>query len=165
VTHWVSLLLQRVELVERQQREATAQARQLVVEELVTVLAHDLGNYLTPLLGTIHLLARRAAREGHITDVQLTERAARSVELVHRLTTDLLDASRVKHGLLQLHRQPIDLADLVRNTTDDCARRKQPWRSRDQMNSSPTWTLTASGKRWKTCCIMPAPMHPVAPSS
>jgi GAF domain-containing protein len=57
MAHWVSLLLQRTELIERQQREAQAQARQLVAEELVTVLAHDLGNYLTPLLGTISLLA------------------------------------------------------------------------------------------------------------
>jgi GAF domain-containing protein len=48
VAHWLSVLLQRVELVERQQRAATAQAQQLVAEELVTVPAHDLGNYLPP---------------------------------------------------------------------------------------------------------------------
>jgi signal transduction histidine kinase len=119
VTHWVSLLLQRVELVERQQREATAQARQLVAEELVTVLAHDLGNYLTPLLGTIHLLARRAAHDGRTTDVKLTDQAARSVDRLHRLTTDLLDASRVEQGGLHLRPQPVDLVDLVRTTTDD----------------------------------------------
>ncbi len=118
MAHWVSLLLQRTELIERQQREAQAQARQLVAEELVTVLAHDLGNYLTPLLGTISLLARRAARDGRTTDVQLAERAARSVERLHRLTTDLLDASRVEQGLLQIRRQPVDLAQLVRDTTD-----------------------------------------------
>jgi signal transduction histidine kinase len=118
VTHWVSLILQRVELVERQQQEVAAQARQLVAEELVTILAHDLGNYLTPLMGTIHLLGRRAAREGRRTDEQLTDQAARSVERLHRLTTDLLDASRVEQGGLQLRRQLVDLAELVRDTTD-----------------------------------------------
>jgi signal transduction histidine kinase len=118
VAHWVSLVLQRTELIERQQREATTQARQLVAEELVTVLAHDLGNYLTPLMGTIHLLARRAARDGRSTDAQLAERATRSVERLHRLTADLLDASRVEQGVLHLRRQPLDLADLVRDTTD-----------------------------------------------
>ncbi len=118
VTHWVSLILQRTELIERQQREAAAQARQLVAEELVTVLAHDLGNYLTPLMGTIHLLGRRAARDGRPTDVKLSDQAARSVARLHRLTTDLLDASRVEQGLLQLRRQPVDLADLIRTTTD-----------------------------------------------
>jgi signal transduction histidine kinase len=118
VAHWISLILQRTELIERQQREAQAQARQLVAEELVTVLAHDLGNYLTPLMGTIHLLGRRATRDGRTTDVKLTDQAARSVERLHRLTTDLLDASRVEQGLLQLHRQPVDLADLVRTTAD-----------------------------------------------
>ncbi len=118
VTHWVSLILQRTELIERQQREAAAQARQLVAEELVTVLAHDLGNYLTPLMGTIHLLGHRAARDGRPTDVKLTDQAARSVARVHRLTTDLLDASRVEQGLLQLRQQPVDLAQLVHDTTD-----------------------------------------------
>ncbi len=118
VAHWLSLLLQRVELVERQQREAEAVARHLVAEELVTVLAHDLGNYLTPLMGTIHLLARCAARDGRTTDVKLTDQAARSVARLHRLTADLLDASRVEQGLLQLRRQPTDLAELVRDTTD-----------------------------------------------
>jgi signal transduction histidine kinase len=118
VAHWLSLLLQRVELVERQQREAEAVARHLVAEELVTVLAHDLGNYLTPLMGTLHLLARRAARDGRTTDVKLTDQAARSVARLHRLTADLLDASRVEQGLLQIRRQPTDLAELVRDTTD-----------------------------------------------
>jgi signal transduction histidine kinase len=37
---------------------------------------------------------------------------------LYRLTADLLDASRVEQGLLQLHRQPLDLADLVRDTAD-----------------------------------------------
>ena len=50
--------------------------------------------------------------------MQLAERAARSVERLHRLTTDLLDASRVEQGLLQIRRQPVDLAQLVRDTTD-----------------------------------------------
>jgi signal transduction histidine kinase len=118
VAHWVSLILQRTELIERQQREAEAQARHLVAEELVTVLAHDLGNYLTPLLGTIHLLARHAARDGRTMDVTLTNQAARSVDRLYRLTTDLLDASRVEQGVLHLRRQPVDLADLLRDTTD-----------------------------------------------
>jgi signal transduction histidine kinase len=118
VAHWVSLILQRTELIERQQRDAEAQARQLVAEELVTVLAHDLGNYLTPLMGTLHLLGRRAARDGRTTDVTLTNQAARSVNRLYRLTADLLDASRVEQGLLQLHRQPVDLAELVRDTAD-----------------------------------------------
>ncbi len=44
--------------------------------------------------------------------------SASSVARVHRLTADLLDASRVEQGLLQLRRQPTDLAELVRDTTD-----------------------------------------------
>ncbi len=85
-------------------------------------------------MSTIHLLARRAARDGHTTDVQLTERATRSVARLHRLTTDLLDARRVEQGVLQLRRQPTDLAELVRDTADGLRSRRQRWRWRCSMN-------------------------------
>ena len=45
-------------------KEAVEQGRRLAAEELLTIMAHDLRNYLTPLKGRLELMERRAHREG-----------------------------------------------------------------------------------------------------
>lgn len=64
VTHWMGLVVQRGELVERLTQEAAEEAQRRSAEEIITILAHDLRNYLTPLLSRSMLLQERAAREG-----------------------------------------------------------------------------------------------------
>jgi GAF domain-containing protein len=63
VAHWVGNAAAQAELTERVTAQAVAQSRRAVAEELVTVLAHDLRNYLTPPKGRIDLIQRRAKRE------------------------------------------------------------------------------------------------------
>jgi two-component system, OmpR family, sensor kinase len=50
-------------------KEAVEQGRRLAAEELLTIMAHDLRNYLTPLKGRLELMERRAHREGREQDV------------------------------------------------------------------------------------------------
>src|SRR5712671_200584 len=64
VARWTGIVIHRAELIERTKREAVEQGRRLAAEELLTIMAHDLGNYLTPLKGRIALLERRARRDG-----------------------------------------------------------------------------------------------------
>ncbi len=113
VADWIVLLLQRVELVERLTREAAEESRRLVAEELVTVLAHDLGNYLTPLIGHTYILHARAEREARADDLRTTTQLRHGLERLKRLIDDLLDISRIEQGIFGLVRQPVDLCTLL----------------------------------------------------
>jgi len=62
VARWVGMVAHRAELVEQIATEAIERGRRRVAEELITVLAHDLRNYLTPLKGRLGLIHRRALR-------------------------------------------------------------------------------------------------------
>jgi two-component system, OmpR family, sensor kinase len=110
VAHWVGLLLQRVELVERRTQDAREEARRLVADELVTVLAHDLRNLLNPLLGRAQLLRMRAEGEGRARDVRDATLLLDGVQRLNRLINDLLDVGRLEQGLFALSPQPLNLA-------------------------------------------------------
>lgn len=113
VAHWVSMIMERAELVERLTREATEQARRIVAEDLVTILAHDLGNYLTPLIGRMYILRTRAEREGRAADVQEADLLYQGLQRFQRLVSDLLNVGRIEQGLFTVARQPVNLAELA----------------------------------------------------
>lgn len=118
VAQWVGMVVQRVELVERLTRDVAEQARLLTAEQLITVLAHDIGNYLTPLLGRVFMLRSRAERDGRSMDIRDLDATRRSLERTQRLMVDLLDVSRIEQGLFVLSSQPTDLVALARATVD-----------------------------------------------
>ena len=70
VAHWIGIVIHRAELIERLKQEAMEQGRRLASEELLTVMAQDLRNYLTPIRGRIELLEQRAHREGRGQDIR-----------------------------------------------------------------------------------------------
>jgi two-component system OmpR family sensor kinase len=116
VGHWVGAITHRAELTERITQEAAAQARQVAADELVMVLAHDLRNYITPLLGRLSLISTRARREGRELDVEDADAATRGVRRLHALVTDLLDVARLDQGIFALSRQPMDLVTMLQET-------------------------------------------------
>lgn len=116
VAHWVGVQTHRAELVERIAADANAQARQVVADELVTVLAHDLGNYITPLNARLGMILARARREDRRRDIEDTEGAYRSVRRLHAIIIDLLDVARLDQGIFALARQPLDVVALVQET-------------------------------------------------
>lgn len=112
-TRWVGMVAHRTELVGALTKAATEQGRRAVADELITVLAHDMGNYLAPLRARIELIRRRAARAKAPDDLRDTEAALVSIEGLSRLTADLLDVSRLDQGLFTLRVQPLDVMQLV----------------------------------------------------
>ncbi len=85
-------------------------------DEFLAMLAHELRNPLAPLLTGLHVLrhgAEAAARE------QALDAAERQVRHLARLVDDLLDASRINAGRMQLRRERLDLARLVRTVAED----------------------------------------------
>lgn len=114
VARWVAMIAHRAELVQEITRNAVEQGRRAVAEELVTVLAHDLRNYLSPIRARLHLLRGRSERDQRKDDFRDSDMAMRGVERLARLISDILDVARLDQGIFKVHPQPIDLAGLAR---------------------------------------------------
>lgn len=118
VVRWVGMVVYRAEVVEQLQREAVADTRRGVAEELVRVIAHDLQNHLTPLSARLQLIRSRAEREGRATDTHHAQESLRALQRLRTMIHDLLDDARLESGLFVLAREPVDLALLVRETVE-----------------------------------------------
>jgi two-component system, OmpR family, sensor kinase len=115
VSRWISAIAHRAELMESTSRSAAVQARQVAADELVTVLAHDLRNYMSPLKGRLDIVRLRARREGRQRDLVDLDAAARSLNRLQVLIQDLLDIGKLDQGLFSLSPEPVDLVALIRD--------------------------------------------------
>ena len=78
-------------------------------DEFLAMLGHELRNPLAPLLMTVQLLELKAGdRLAHECAV-----VERQLHHMLRLVDDLLDASRIARGKVEITRQPLDFADVV----------------------------------------------------
>jgi two-component system, OmpR family, sensor kinase len=117
VATWVGVVAHRAELANQAATQATEQGRRMAADELITILAHDLRNHLTPLAARAHLVRRRAEREGHPLYLRDAQQLEHSLERLDRLIGELLDTARLEQGIFSLNLQPVDLVALVRETT------------------------------------------------
>ena len=113
IAKWMGIVIHRTELIERMKHEAVEQGRRLATEEVVTIMAHDLGNYLSPLKGRIELLERRACQEGREQDIRDANTVKRMLGLLERVIVDLLDVAHLNQGIFAINAQPMNLMDLV----------------------------------------------------
>jgi two-component system CheB/CheR fusion protein len=85
--------------------------------EFLNALSHELRNPLAPIRNALWLLENPAG------EPERSERAraviARQIEHLARIVDDLLDVTRIVRGKVQLHRAPMDLAELVRSIAED----------------------------------------------
>jgi signal transduction histidine kinase len=130
-----ALVLDRKRLL---RERATALASELALREtnehmdtFVGIAGHELKTPLTSLMLALQLMERRVQHgvwrgpgdanednddaEPLLANVAL---AKQQVEQLDRLVNDLLDASRVRTGKLELHREPVDLALIVRQAVE-----------------------------------------------
>jgi signal transduction histidine kinase len=88
-------------------------------EDFVSAAAHDLKTPLTTLLGQAQILELRFARDPALAQHQAAVgRIAREARRLSALVEDLLDASRIEEGKLDVRREPIDLAAVVRRVAE-----------------------------------------------
>jgi two-component system OmpR family sensor kinase len=114
VSRWVGNMVQSIELVERTPVASVEERRRMAAEELVTVLAHDLRNYLGAIRGRVEMVLRRATHDGNHSTVHDTVELRKSVDRLGRLVSDLLDIARIDQGLFELTAEATDLVPLVR---------------------------------------------------
>lgn len=113
VARWLGMATHRAELAESISHAAREQGRRAGAEELVTVLAHDLRNYLMPLHMRLNILRMRAENGGREDELRDIELLGRSIDRLGGLVNDILDVSRLDAGLFHLVPQRIELAALV----------------------------------------------------
>lgn len=125
---WVGMVAHRAELHEEISRRTAQEARQMVAEEMLTMVAHDLSNRIAPIKGHIDLLLRQVQRQGWPADgkgVGELAEASASLGQLSRMVIDLLDASRLEGGIFSIARQPTDLVQIV-HAVVDAARADRP---------------------------------------
>ena len=113
ISRWVGSVAHRAELVEEIGRNALEQGRRAVAEELVTILAHDLRNFVSPISARLQLIQRRAANEKRELDIRDSEAAFAAVRRLTRLIEDILDVARIDQGVFRLDPAPVDLTALA----------------------------------------------------
>ena len=96
----------------------TTQGRRISPEELLTIAAHDIRNFLTPMRGRTELLSRRAIREHRQADIRDSAALERSIERVSRLVANLLDTARLDAGLFSVCASLVDLGALAREAAE-----------------------------------------------
>jgi signal transduction histidine kinase len=85
--------------------------------EFLAVLSHELRNPLAPISHALHILDH--AVPGSDRAVRARAVIGRQVGHLTRLVDDLLDATRVSRGKVELQRRVVDLAQLVVRTVED----------------------------------------------
>lgn len=118
--------------IEREELTRHAQEMNDRFNEFLSIASHELKGPLTTLKDniqfaqrTLRILVSHHAQE-HETLSSIFEklhrylqRAAHQINIQNRLTSDLLDVSRIRAGKLELHIQPCDLGQVVRENVED----------------------------------------------
>ncbi|HEX5046250.1 MAG TPA: PAS domain S-box protein [Gammaproteobacteria bacterium] len=100
-----------VKLAEQALREADRRK-----DEFLATLAHELRNPLAPIRNSVHILRLAdgdAATVGHVHEM-----LERQVSHMARLVDDLMEVSRITRGKVELRKEPVDLAAVLRSAVE-----------------------------------------------
>ena len=102
-----------------EERRMTRELRDAIVRRthFLGMLSHELRNPLGPIGNALHVLDRVAPGSEQAQHARAI--VSRQFGQLARLVDDLLDATRLASGKVQVKRAPIDLADVVESTVED----------------------------------------------
>jgi signal transduction histidine kinase len=116
VAGWIGTVIYKTELSERLREEAVQRNRRMLAEELLTMVAHSLRGYITPLRIHVDLMQMRAQQQKRGEDLHDAAAVKSVLRRLARLISDLLDVARLDQGFFALNEQPVNLAHLVWET-------------------------------------------------
>jgi len=87
-------------------------------DEFLATLAHELRNPLAPLRNALHLMRLTGTLADGSSAAKVHEVMERQVNHLTRLVDDLLEVSRITRGALELRRERVDLASVLRNAVE-----------------------------------------------
>lgn len=91
-------------------------------DEFINVAAHELRTPVQPVLGIVEELEEKLA-EG-ATEINIKkpeiEMLARNANRLVKLTSDILEASRIEAKVLKLRTEPVDMVEQIEGVVEDC---------------------------------------------
>lgn len=103
-------------LAERARAEESLALADQRKDEFLATLGHELRNPLAPLLTALQLLKRANIQEPIVGRVSAV--MERQLNHLTRLVEDLLEVSRITRGLIEVQREPLDLAFVVHSAIE-----------------------------------------------
>jgi PAS domain S-box-containing protein len=100
-----------VDITERKQAEHALQEADRRKNEFLATLAHELRNPLNPIRNAVESLRIKGPPEPELE--QLRDIIDRQVRHLTRLVDDLLDINRIARDQIDLHKQPVELTDVI----------------------------------------------------
>ena len=85
-------------------------------DEFLAILAHELRNPLAPVRNSVHILRLTAANDPQME--HLAAMMERQVNHMVRLVDDLMEVSRITRGKIELRREQIEVAAVVRSAVE-----------------------------------------------
>jgi PAS domain S-box-containing protein len=85
-------------------------------DEFLAMLAHELRNPLAPIVNIAEMLRLRG--DDPAVRTRAVEMIARQSRHMARLLDDLLDISRIRHGKIELRREPVEISEVMRRTVE-----------------------------------------------
>jgi signal transduction histidine kinase len=114
---WTAAAGQLAVAVENARLLREAQAALRVREEFMSIASHEMKTPLTPLKLSLFSMERRIAA-GQPVELSSVLKSKRQVDRLAGLVEDLLDASRLELGKLDLDRAPLEVGQLVAEVVD-----------------------------------------------
>ena len=94
--------------------------------EFIALLAHELRNPLGPIRHAANILRARTPTPDELQ--WATKIIDRQTEHMTRLVDDLLDVSRITRGTIELRREPVDVADVLKAAVEASSALIERWR-------------------------------------
>ncbi len=105
-----------VDIADRKHAEEGLREADRRKTEFLAMLAHELRNPLAPIRNAVQVMRQTAGDEGAIAAA--SEMMERQVGQLVRLVDDLLDVNRISRGKIELRRQQVELAAVVRDAVE-----------------------------------------------
>ena len=102
------------DLLRRRNQELAAADRHK--DEFLAMLAHELRNPLAPIRNALHIM-KHAGNAGPVVE-QVRDVAERQVRHMARLLDDLLDVARISRGRIDLRRETVAVASILRQAVE-----------------------------------------------
>lgn len=117
LTHTAAVIIERdQESRERAAAESLLREADRRKDEFLAMLAHELRNPLAPLRNGLQII-RLVGNDGAEIE-QAKDMMERQLQHMVRLIDDLLDMSRISRGKIELQKQEVDLATVVKNAVE-----------------------------------------------
>jgi PAS domain S-box-containing protein len=105
-----------IDITQRRQTEEALRLADRRKDEFLATLAHELRNPLAPIRAAVETMRMNDTGESETQVARdIIDRQARQLT---RLVDDLLDLARITQGKIQLRREPVELAAVVRNAVE-----------------------------------------------